>query len=129
MRLKFILISFFATTFFLKTDAQKFRYNIPGLDTLQESFIVSGAASAVLRQGQAEVIFNNSLVSYWIAFHENGKNSPILDRLRNSLFMSELSGYYGISTSGRFDVGLQAGYARTRLANSASSSPLRVFRK
>jgi len=43
--------------------------------------------------------------------------------------MSEISGYYGVSSSGRFDIGLQAGYARTRLDNSASSSPLRVFRK
>lgn len=123
--LLFILFSFLLQLGY----AQKFRYSIPGLDTLRESFIVSGAASAVLNQGQAEIIVNNNLVSYWIAFHENGKNSPILDRLRNSLFMSEVSGYYGVSSSGRFDLGIQVGYSRTRLDNSSSSSPFRVFRK
>ncbi len=53
--------------------AQKFRYSIPGLDTLEQSFIVSGAAASVLRQGQGEIILTNSLISYWIAFHQNGK--------------------------------------------------------
>ncbi|MCB0670091.1 MAG: hypothetical protein KDC80_29895 [Saprospiraceae bacterium] len=128
MKVKYIVLFIITNFCFVLGHAQKFRYSIPGLDTLQESFIISGAASAVLREGQAEVIFNNNLVSYWIAFHENGKDSPILDRLRNSLFMSELSGYYGVSNSGRFDVGIQVGYSRTRLDNSSSSSPFRVFR-
>lgn len=109
--------------------AQKFRYSIPGLDTLEQSFIVSGAAASVLRQGQGEIILTNSLISYWIAFHQNGKNSPILDRVRNTLFLTDISGYYGISQSGRWDLGLQVGYARTRLDNSSKSSPFRVFQK
>ncbi|MCB0688242.1 MAG: hypothetical protein KDC53_17010 [Saprospiraceae bacterium] len=129
MKIKIYCQALFIIFCFSASHAQKFRYSIPGLDTLQESFIVSGAASSVLRQGQTEFIFNNSLISYWIAFHENGKNSPILDRLRNTLFLSELSGYYGISSSGRIDAGIQVGYARTRLDNSSSSSPFRVFRK
>jgi len=113
----------------LQAGAQKFRYSIPGLDTLDQGFIVSGTASTVLRHGQGEVILNNSLVSYWLAFHESGRNSPILDRVRNSLFQTDLSGYYGISQSGRWDLGVQIGYARTRLDNSSSSSPFRVFQK
>ena len=108
---------------------QKFKYSIPGLDTLQESFIVSGAASSVLRSGEGEVIINSSLVSYWLAFHQNGNSSPVLDRLRNTVFNTDFSAYYGISQNGKWDIGVQLGYTRTRLDNSAKSSAFKVFEK
>jgi hypothetical protein len=109
--------------------SQKFKYSIPGLDTLEQNFIVSGAASSVLRNGEGEIIVNSSLVSYWLAFHQNGNNSPVLDRLRNTVFNTDISGYYGISQNGKWDIGLQLGYARTRLDNSAKSSMFKVFDK
>jgi hypothetical protein len=129
MKTKYIFILALTFTTLIQVEAQKFRHSIAGVDTLEQSFIVSGSASSVLRQGQAEVILSSNLISYWIAFHENGKNTPILDRLRNSLFQTDLSAFYGVSQSGRFDAGLQVGYARTRLDNSSTSSPFRVFKK
>jgi len=110
-------------------QAQKFKYAIPGIDTLAQNFIVSGAASTVLSQGRSEVILNNSLTSYWVAVHANGNDSPVLDRFRNTSFNTDLAVYYGVSQSGMWDLGLQLGYVRTRLDNSALSSPLKVFDK
>ncbi len=108
-------------------QAQKFKYSIPGLDTIQSSFIVGGGASAVLRSGEAEIISSNTLASYWIAFHANGENSPVLDRLRNTQFTSDNTAFYSVSPTGRVDIGLQLRYARVRLDNAASSSMLKVF--
>ena len=99
------------------------------MDTLEQSFIVSGAASSVLRSGEGEIIVNSSLISYWLAFHQNGNDSPVLDRLRNTVFNTDISGYYGISQNGKWDIGVQLGYTRTRLDNAASSSPWKVFDK
>lgn len=113
--------------FSLDIQAQKFKYSIPGLDTLASSFIVGGGAAAVLRSGEAEIISSNSLASYWIAFHENGENSPILDRLRSTQFASENTVFYSVSATGRVDVGLQLRYARVRLDNAASNSMFKVF--
>ena len=107
--------------------AQKFKYSIPGLDSLEQNFIVNGTSSTVLRSGQGEIIWNNTLASYWLAFHERGDNSPILDRFRQSQFISDLYGFYGISGSGRWDIGLQLKYVRTRLDNAATSSMFKVF--
>ena len=106
--------------------AQKFKYSIPGLDTIQ-TFIVSGGSSTVLRNGQAEVISNSILNSYRLNFHQNGENSPILDRFRRSQFISDLFVFYGVSPSGRWDAGLQIKYGRSRLDNAASSSIFKVF--
>ena len=109
-------------------QAQRRRYVVPGLDTLEQTFIVRGGSSTVLQNGQAEVIWNNSLISHWMAFHQDDKNSPILDRFRRTQFTSDILGYYGISQSGRWDIGLQLKYVRTRLDNAASSSMFKVFR-
>ncbi len=108
-------------------QAQNFRYSVPGLDTLETGFIVQGTAANVLRSGQAEIISNNSLNSYQIALHANGDNSPVLDRLRSTLFTADLFAYYGVSTTGKFDLGVQVKYARSRLDNAAASSPFKVF--
>ena len=110
-------------------SAQKFRYAIPGLDTLERNFIVGGGASTVLRSGQTEFISNSALASYWIAFHQSGNDSPVLDRFRQTFFSTDLFGFFGLSASGKFDVGIQARYNRTRLDNAASSSMLKVFEK
>lgn len=106
---------------------QSFKYSIPGLDTLERNFIVGGGSSSVLKNGQAEVIMNNSLVSYQLAIHENGDNSPILDRLRNSQFTADFYGFYGVSFSGRFDLGINLKYVRTRLDNAATNSMFKLF--
>ena len=81
----------------------------------------------MLKTGQAEIISNGFINSYWIAFHQNGENSPVVDRFRKTQFTSDLFGYYGISATGRWDVGLHLKYARSRLDNAASSSMFRVF--
>ena len=112
-----------------KISAQKFRYSIPGLDTLQKNFIVGGGASTVLQAGQGEIILNNGLASYWMAIHENGDDSPVLDRFRNTIFLTDLYGFFGLSQNGKIDAGLQLRYARTRFDNSAISSPFEVFEK
>lgn len=108
-------------------QAQGFKYSLPGLDTL-ETFIVSGSSSAVLKSGQAEVIVSNTLTSYQLALHQSSKDSPILDRLRLTQFISDISAFYGVSRSGRLDVGVQAKYIRSRLDNAAASSMFRVFK-
>lgn len=114
---------------FAQAEAQKFRYSIPGLDSLEESFIVSGASSTILKSGDAELISNNTLTSYWLAFHENGKNTPILDRFRQTQFTSDLFGFYGVSPAGQWDLGLHLRYRRTRIDNAATSSMFKVFEK
>ncbi len=108
------------------THAQKFKYSIPGLDTLS-TFIVAGGSSTVLPNGGAEVISSNTLSSFWQAIHQNGDNSPILDRFRASQFVSDLFAFYGVSSNGRWDLGLRVRYVRSRLDGSATSSPFRVF--
>ncbi len=107
--------------------AQRFVYSVPGLDTLEQAFIVGGGATGVLRMGEAEVIANSTLQSYWIALHQNGRFTPIIDRWRNTLSTTELTGFYGFSNSGRWDMGLHVAYARGRLDNAAASSPFLVF--
>lgn len=107
-------------------QAQKFRYSIPSLDSI-ETFIVSGGSSTILQNGKAEIILNNTLTSNWIAIHESTKNSPILDRYRQTLFSSDLYGYYGISQSARWDIGLHLKYVRSRFDNEATSSMFNVF--
>lgn len=125
-RCSLVLLCFFLV-FCTGARAQKFKYSIPGLDSLDQPFILNGTASTVLRSGQAEIIWNNTLASYWLAYHQNGTNSPILDRFRQTQFLADLYGFYGISGSGRWDIGVQLKYVRTRLDNAASSSMFRVF--
>ncbi len=110
-------------------EAQKFKYSIPGFDadSLKESFIVAGGSSTVLRSGQGEVIWNNSLTSYWLALHQTDQNSPIIDRFRATQFISDIFGFYGISESAKWDIGIHIRYTRTRVDNAASSSMFRVF--
>ncbi len=112
---------------FVQSQAQKFKYSIPGLDSLEETFIVNGGASTVLPSGEAEIIWNNTLASYWIALHQNGENSPIFDRIRQTQFISDVYAFYGISPSGQWDIGLQLRYMRARKDNAATSSMFRVF--
>lgn len=107
--------------------AQKFKYSLPGLDTLEESFIVSGGSSTVLNSGNAEIISNQTMISYWLAFHETNQNSPIIDRLRRSQFISDWFAYYGISQTGKWDIGIHLRYLRSRLDNAATSSMFKVF--
>ncbi len=122
-----LIATIFCTGSLTKLSAQKFKYEIPGLDTLEHQFIVAGGASTVLGNGEFEIINNNSLVSFWIAFHENGNHSPVLDRLRSTQFTTDVSAFYGISASSRIDVGLQVSYVRSRIDNSAGSSFFKVF--
>lgn len=122
-----MLLLCFTLLFSTLLEAQRLRYTIPGLDTLEQTFIVGGGSSTVLQSGSAEVIFNSSLVSHWIAFHEVNKNSPILERFRRTQFTSDLTAFYGISQSGQLDIGINFKYVRGRLDNEASSSMLRVF--
>ena len=128
MRKELILLVFLSLCISDLT-AQKFRYSIPGLDTLQQNFIVGGGASTVLNTGQSEFILNNALSSYWLAIHSSGDDSPVLDRLRNTFFATDLFAFFGLSQSGKIDAGVQLRYARTRLDNAAASSPFKVFEK
>ena len=120
-------ITFVLAITVVTSDAQKFRYTVPGLDTLQSDFIIQGGASNVLNSGESEIIWNNSLFSYQLAFHEFGDDSPVLDRFRNTQFISDVFGFYGISQNGRLDIGLQMKYVRSRIDNSATSSIFKVF--
>lgn len=110
-------------------EAQKFKYSIPGFDadSLKESFIVAGGSSTVLRSGQGELIWNNSLTSYWLALHQSDQNSPVIDRFRATQFISDIYGFYGVSESAKWDVGIHIRYSRTRVDNAASSSMFKVF--
>ena len=107
--------------------AQKFKYSIPSLDTLQQDFVIGGASTNLLTQGEFEYIFHNQLTSYWIAFHEAGENSRILDRFRRTQFDTNLSAFYGVAASGIFDLGIQLIYSRSRIDNAATSSMFKVF--
>lgn len=108
-------------------QAQDFKYSIPGLDTLQQNFVIRGVSTNLMTLGETEYIFNNQLTSYWIAFHENGENSPILDRFRRTQFDMDLTTFFGVSASGRFDLGLQLRYSRSRLSQAATESIWKVF--
>ncbi len=125
--MKKLLFFFLFTVSIQSLFAQKFKYSSPGLDTIQQNFIVGSGVSTVLKSGQTEVLFNSTLASYWIAFHENGNNSPVSNRIRNTNWTSEVTALHGISYSGRFNIGLKVRYTRSRLDEVASSSPFRVF--
>ena len=112
---------------FSNVQAQKFKYSIPGLDTLQQNFVIGGTSTGLLSQGQFEYVVNNQLTSFWIAFHQGGEASPILDRFRRTQFDMNIIGYFGISGSGRFDLGLQARHSSSRIDNAATSSMFKVF--
>ena len=124
LSLLFVLILF--GSIFSTLEAQRFKYSLPGLDTV-ETFIVAGGSSSVLKNGQGEIILNTSLTSFQQAIHQSGKDSPIVDRIRQTQFVSDLFGFYGISRSGRLDIGIQARYLRNRIDNAATSSMFKVF--
>ena len=126
-----IYLLLFVSSIFIGTElnAQKFKYSIPGLDSLEQEFIVGGASSTVLKTGEAEIISNNTLTSFWLAFHQTNENSPVLDRFRQTQFISDLYGFYGVSPSGRWDIGLHLRYNRSRVDNAATSSMFKVFEK
>ena len=120
-----LLLSLVIST--ISLQAQKFKYSIPGIDSLEKAFIVSGASSTLLKNGEAEIIVNNTLTSYWTAIHQTNNDSPVLDRVRQTQFISDIYGYYGVSPSGRWDIGLNLRYSRVRIDRAASSSMFRVF--
>ena len=100
-----VMAFFLMAVTFHSLKAQNFRYSVPGLDSL-ETFIVAGGSSTILQNGQGEVILSNSLSSNWVAIHESNRNSPIVDRFRQTQFTSDLFGFYGISYSGKWDIGI-----------------------
>ncbi len=108
-------------------EAQRFKYSLPGLDTLQQNFVIGGASTSLMTLGETEYILNNQLTSYWIAFHEQGENSPVLDRFRRTQFETQLTGFFGVSSSGMFDLGIQLRYSRSRIGQQASESIFKVF--
>ena len=120
----FILLSFLLSAFLLSAQDREL-----GLELLEEeSFFFSGISPSVLVRGKAEVNFYSSLFSTWLAVHESFIESPVRDRLRLSEFLTNAEIYYGVSISGRWDLGARFRYARRRLDNSAQSSPFKVFK-
>jgi hypothetical protein len=98
-----------------------------GLETLEESFFFGGLSATILEPGRVEVNFYSSLFSSWLAVHESVLESPVRDRLRLSEFNANVEAYYGLSATGRWDLGLRLKHGRRRLDNSAQSSPFKVF--
>lgn len=98
------------------------------LDTTETtSFYIGGISPNVLTQGNVEVNFYTSLFSNWLAQQAAIIESPVVDRWRFTEFSANVEAYTGVTKNGRWDIGLRLKYARTRLDNSARSSPFKVF--
>ncbi|MEM6321691.1 MAG: hypothetical protein AAF960_28790 [Bacteroidota bacterium] len=109
------------------SQAQQNKAEDIGLETLDETFFFAGLSATILDPGKAEVNFYTSMYSTWLAIHESVIESPVRDRLRLSEFTANVEAYYGLSATGRWDLGLRLRHGRRRLDNSAQSSPFRVF--
>ena len=121
--LKLTLIGVLSTSFMTATFAQ----GDDGLELLDESLFIGGLSPTVLTSGNVEFNFYSSLFSSWIALHESVIESPVQDRLRLTEFNSNLETYFGISRSGRWDIGARVRYGRRRLANAATDPVFDVF--
>lgn len=98
------------------------------LDTLDQNLFLVGIAANILPDDRIELLQYSTLNSFWLAFHQFGDGSPVLDRFRSTTFISSLEAYYGVSGSQRWDIGLRLRYMRTRLDNDARSPLTEVFR-
>ncbi len=97
------------------------------LDTLERAFFVGGLSPSILSEGKIEVNGYSSIFSSWLAVKRSASDATVIDRLRLSEFSTNIEAYYGLSASGRWDLGLRLTYVRRRLDNAARSSPFRVL--
>ena len=94
----------------------------------ENSLFIGGLSPAVLAKDRTEINVFTSLNSYWWAIHQSYTASPVQDRIRETIFSTQLQAYRGLFEYGRMDVGIQMSYGRRRRDNHAASSPLDVFK-
>lgn len=121
--LKQTIIVAFCSLLFSAAFAQK----DDGLELLDESLFIGGLSPTVLTSGNVEFNFYSSLFSSWVALHQSVIESPVQDRLRLTEFNANLETYFGLSRSGRWDIGARVRYGRRRLANAATDPVFDVF--
>jgi len=87
--------------------------------------ITPAVSSVMMPKGYTEVILSNSLLSSNTYFKED-RSSLKLDE-RYSFFFNTLQITHGLSSSGRFNIGLDLSYRTGRADADPDSSPLAVF--
>lgn len=107
---------------------------LPGLIMAQSAeeqpAFYTGVSPLVLSDRSVEITLNNNLSSFWIAiseFNPSDNSSRVADRFRFTSIDHLLRVSYGFSRSGRWDLGLEAGYTHRRLDEEARSSPFRAL--
>lgn len=87
--------------------------------------ITPAVSSIMMPRGYTEVILSNSLLSTNRLFKDD-RSSLDLDQ-RYTYFFNTLLVTYGVSSSGRFNVGMDVSYRTGRSDADRNSSPLAVF--
>ncbi len=111
-----VVLSFFAATF------------VSGQEEDETAFVLAGVSPIILESGGLEVYNSSQLVSYWnqlrILDLSGGAFSNIY---RLSQFQNTTSVFYGFSVDRRWDLGIDATYARQRWDDAARTSPFEIF--
>lgn len=92
--------------------------------------LYTGVSAVILKKDQTEINLVNSLSSFWIAINDYDGDiqaTRITNRYRYSRADHVLRVSHGFSKSGRWDLGIDLYYARTRLDDEARSTPFRVY--
>jgi len=120
-------LKYLSIVFFLFISIGEQKAQSIGLDTLERAFFVGGLSPSILSEGKVEVNFYSSIYSSWLAIKQSASDATVVDRLRLSEFSTNIETYYGMSSTGRWDIGLRLNYVRRRLDNAATSSPFKVL--
>lgn len=96
----------------------------------ENQIIFVGTSPSILKHGDGDVNYVNSLYSYWaISQYRDNVNDAtfILNRYRRTEFQQLMRFTYGYSKSERWDLGFELRLARTRLDDYARRSPFLIF--
>ncbi len=102
---------------------------LPSLDSLPTLFLGS-LSPVVLDKDGVEVNNFNSLTSFWLAVQETPpelSGAAVTNRYRSTYFINYVRVSYGFSYSKRWDLGAEFRFARQRLDDDATNSPLKIF--
>jgi hypothetical protein len=99
-------------------------------DDVQKQPIFVGTSPSVLKHGDGDFSYVNSMNSYWIVAQYQDKANDatyVLNRYRKTDFQQLFRFTYGYSKTENWDLGVELRLARSRFDDYARNSPFKVF--
>jgi hypothetical protein len=144
MSYQFLFIAFFTMSSLLNLYAQPTKRGESAVSTTKGgqsrteklkdiqygNLFTPGVSGFMLPKGFAEVNYVNTLLTARNRFDNEGFFEPIrqgINRFRQTAHYSQIFAYYGISRSGKFNIGADATYTQFRTDIEPNSSPLKIF--